>query len=139
MKNIQNFIELGSKKTLKLGALLLSTLLIVGASIFVYTRVVYERALNVGGAGTMSPAVNPAPETLLVLVVLAFVISLSMFGFLREFSKRKNKVPTAERLPRVPGPDPQKGEAATDIVLPLQLPPILREWEEAPKNEDDQT
>ena len=139
MKNIQNIIELGSKKTFKLGALLLSTLLIVGASVFVYTRVVYERALNVGGAGTMSPAVNAAPETLLVLVVLAFVISLSMFGFLREFSKRQNKVTTAEPLPRVPEPDTTKEEPATDLVLPLQLPPILRDWEEAPENEDDKT
>jgi hypothetical protein len=136
MKDVRSIVDFGNKKTLRLGVLVLSTLLIVGASALVYTRVVYEKALSVGGVGTTTPAVNPAPETLLVLVVQAFVISLSMFGFLRELSKRKNKVRIEASSPAVPGIAAPEGREAGKPMPPLQLPPILREWEEAPKKED---
>src|SRR5207249_3744403 len=75
--------DLGGKNVLRLGLLVLSTLLIVGGSVFFYDRLVYERALSVGGVitgsgSTTQTGLNPAPGTILILAVSAVLISLSL-------------------------------------------------------------
>src|SRR2546426_12665403 len=106
MKGMKVLFDLGGKNVLRLGLLVLSTLLIVGGSVFFYDRLVYERALSVGGVitgsgSTTQTGLNPAPGTILVLAVSTLLISLSMFGFLREVfrGKRNRKALTKESYP----------------------------------------
>ena len=135
MKDVRDLLSFKGKKTRKLGILLVSTLLIIGASVFVYSRVVYERVLNVGGVGTTLPAVNSAPETILVLAVLAFVISLSMFAFLRELSRRKDRTAPVEPSLPAPVPVPLVAEKSEELP-PLDLSSLLGNWGELPREEE---
>ncbi|TMI26300.1 hypothetical protein E6H30_03855 [Candidatus Bathyarchaeota archaeon] len=110
MKGMKGLFDLGGKNVLRLGLLVFSTLLIVGASVFFYDRLVYERALSVGGVitgsgSTTQTGLNPAPGAILILAVSAVLISLSVFGFLREvFRGRRNRSrqcrETGRNLPR---------------------------------------
>src|SRR5207247_4550766 len=86
MENIRHILDLKHKRTLRLGLLLLSTLGILSASALAYSKVVYERALNVGGVGgvatgsgsTTSAGVTLEPAAVLLRAVLVFMISLSI-------------------------------------------------------------
>jgi len=100
MENIRDILDSKHKKSLRLGLLLLSTLFIVSASALVYAGILYERALDVGNTSgaTTGSASTPAeasftPATIMMIAVAAFVIGLSVFGFLREASKHIGKVP----------------------------------------------
>jgi len=137
MKGMKGIFDLGGKNVLRLGLLVFSTLLIVGGSVFFYDRLVYERALSVGGVitgsgSTTQTGLNPAPGTILILAVSAVLISLSVFGFLREMfrGRRNRKTLAKESSPTVSVPLP------LEIGPPLQVPSILRDWEEAPKKEE---
>ena len=137
MKGMKGIFDLGGKNVLRLGLLVFSTLLIVGGSVFFYDRLVYERALSVGGVitgsgSTTQTGLNPAPGTILILAVSAVLISLSVFGFLREMfrGRRSRKTLAKESSPTVSVPLP------LEIGPPLQVPSILRDWEEAPKKEE---
>jgi len=137
LKGMRGLFDLGGKNVLRLGLLVFSTLLIVGGSVFFYDRLVYERALSVGGVitgsgSTTQTGLNPAPGTILILSVSAVLISLSVFGFLREmFRGRSNR----KALARESSPT-----AAVSLPLeigpPLQVPSIKRDWEEAPKKDE---
>src|SRR5438132_14421827 len=104
MKGMKGLFDLGGKNVLRLGLLVFSTLLIVGASVFFYDRLVYERALSVGGVitgsgSTTQTGLNPAPGAILILAVSAVLISLSVFGFLREvFRGSRNRTAVAKEL-----------------------------------------
>ena len=137
MKGMKGLSDLGGKNVLRLGLLVLSTLLIVGGSVFFYDRLVYERALSVGGVitgsgSTTQTGLNPAPGTILILAVSAVLISLSVFGFLREvFRGKRNREALAK-----------ESSLTTSVVLPLeigpplQVPSLQRDWEESPKKEE---
>ena len=134
MKGMKGLFNLGGKGVLRLGLLVFSTLLIVGGSVFFYNRLVYERALSVSGVitgsgSTTQTGLNPAPATILILAVSAVLISLSVFGFLREmFRGRSNRKALArELLPTASVSLP------LEIGPPLQVPSIKRDWEESPK------
>src|SRR5207245_6581758 len=108
MKGMKGLFDLGGKNVLRLGLLVLSTLLIVGGSVFFYDRLVYERALSVGGVitgsgSTTQTGLNPAPGTILILAVSAVIITLSVFGFLLEMflAKRDGSVLAKETWPTV--------------------------------------
>jgi len=81
---------------------------------------------------TTQTGLNPAPATILILAVSAVLISLSVFGFLREvFRGKRNRKALAE------------GSSPTDSVLlplevsaSLQVPSVPRDWEESPKKEE---
>src|SRR2546426_6027904 len=96
MENMRGILDLKHKKTLRMGLLLLSTLGILSASAFAYSRVVFERALNVGGVGgvasgsgsTTSAGVTFSPATVLILAVSVFVIGPSVSLFLGKVSGR---------------------------------------------------
>ena len=136
MKGTRGLFDLGGKNVLRLGLLVFSTLLIVGGSIFFYDRLVYERALSVSGVitgsgSTTQAGLNPAPATILILAVSAVLISLSVFGFLREVfrGKRNSKSLAKESSPTASVSLP------LEIGPPLQVPSVKRDWEEAPKKE----
>jgi hypothetical protein len=102
MKNSLDILDLKNKKSLRLGLLLLSTLSIIIATSLVYARIFYEKALNVGNtnggsAGSSSTTLAGGGFTPMIIVVLAFsafVISISLFGFLREAFKHKASAET---------------------------------------------
>ncbi len=107
MKNPPGISDLKNKKSLRLGLLLLSTLSIISASALVYARMFYEKALNVGNtnggtAGSGSTMLAGESFTPTIIVVLAFsvvIISIGLFGFLREAFKRKASAETASSPP----------------------------------------
>jgi hypothetical protein len=126
-----------SKTVVRLGLLVLSTLLIMGGSVFFYDRLVYERALSVSGVITGSGSttqigLNPAPATILILTVSAVLISLSVFGFLREVlrGKRDRRALAKESSPTALLSLPLK------ISPSLEVPSVKRDWEESPKKEE---
>src|SRR6266581_159653 len=136
MKGMKGLFDLGDKNILRLGLLVFSTLLIVGGSVFFYDRLVYEKALSVSGVitgsgSTTQTGLNPAPGTILILAVSAVLISLSVFGFLREVfrGKRNRRALAKESSPKA------------SLSLPLengpqlQVPEAQRDWEESPKKE----
>ena len=124
MENIRHILDLKHKRTLRLGLLLLSTLGILSASALAYSKVVYERALNVGGVGgvatgsgsTTSAGVTLSPATVLILAVLVFVIGLSITVLLAKVSRRIGK--TSD------GPE-------TSPTDPVSTSPGGEEWEES--------
>ncbi len=118
MKGMKGLFDLGGKGVLRLGLLVFSTLLIVGGSVFFYDRLVYERALSVSGVitgsgSTTQTGLNPAPGTILILAVSAVLISLSVFGFLREvFRGRRNRKALAK-----------ESSPTASVSLPLEIGP----------------
>ncbi len=137
MKGMKGLFDLGDKNILRLGLLVFSTLLIVGGSVFFYDRLVYERALSVSGViigsgSTTQTGLNPAPATILILAVSAVLISLSVFGFLREVfrGKRNRRALAKESSPKASLSLP------LEIGPPLQVPSAQRDWEESPKKEE---
>ena len=130
MKSLGQILDLRNEKSLRLGLLLLSALFIGSASILFYDGMISEKPLNVGngGAGTTASSstartvVSLSPPTVFILVVLAFIISLSMFAFLREAHKHiRISSGKSGPLPTSPGSTPLGKE----------------EWEEAPRNEEE--
>src|SRR3989441_11466859 len=137
MKGMKGLFDLGGNSVLRLGLLVLSTLLIVGGSVFFYDRLVYERGLSVSGVitgsgSTTQTGLNPAPGTILILAVSAVLISLSVFGFLREvFRGKRNR----RALARESSPT-DSVSLPPEIGLSLQVPSLQRDWEESPKKEE---
>jgi hypothetical protein len=143
MKNSRGILDLKHKKSLRLGLLLVSTLLIIGASALVYARMIYEKALDVGNTGAVTTGSGSTgsagavftPTAIVMLVVAALIVGLSMFGFLRKTSKHISDPlggggsspasPLSVSL-EVPG-----------ISLPSDLPSMQgEEWEESPAKEE---
>ena len=126
MEKMRDILDLKHKKTLRMGLLLLSTIIILSASTLAYARVVYERALDVGnvsgvatGSGsTTSVGINLELATMVVLAVLALVIGLSVFVLLRKMPKHIRKTP---------------GERGSSSTSPESASPGEEEWEESPR------
>ncbi len=125
MKGFRDIFDRRHKKSPRLGLLLLSALFISSATALVYDRMIYEKPLNVGNAvsGSTAPTgVSFSPATIFVLAVSAFVISLSIFGFLREARKHiRDSSGGRGSLPT--------GRGST--------PPGEEEWEESPRKEEE--
>jgi hypothetical protein len=131
MKNIRNILDLKHKKSIRLGLLLISTLLIISASALVYATMIYEKALDVGNTGGVTTASGSAasaevtliPAAMVMLAVAVVVVGLGVFGLLREASRHVSNVPG--------------GRGAPGIGLPLHLPSVPgEEWEESPSKEE---
>jgi len=125
---MRDILDRRHKISLRLGLLLLSALFISSATALVYDGIIYEKPLNVGngvttGSGSTPPTgVGLSPPTILILAVSVFIISLSIFGFLREAHRHIRKSSDQRgSLPARLGSTPF-GEA---------------EWEESPKKEDE--
>ena len=129
MKSLGQILDLKNEKSLRLGLLLLSALFIGSASILFYDGMISERPLNVGGgAGTTASSstartvVSLSPPTIFVLALLAFIISLSMFAFLRE-ARKHIRISSGK-----------SGPLPTSLV---STPLGKEEWEEAPRKEEE--
>lgn len=126
----------GKKKAVKLGLLLLSTIMIMIGSVLFYERLVYERALSVSGTitggSTNQAGLNATPATILILAVAAFVVSLSVFGLLREVfrGKLKNRAFVKDSLSTIRVSLPE------EIRPSLQIQSKQEEWEEAPEKKE---
>ena len=129
MKRLGQILDLRNEKSLRLGLLLLSALFIGSASILFYDGMISEKPLNAGdgGAGTTASSstartvVSLSPPTIFILVVLAFIVSLSMFAFLRE----------AHKHIRI-----SSGKSGPLQTSPGSTPLGKEEWEEAPRKEE---
>jgi hypothetical protein len=144
MKNQREILDLRRKKALRIGILILTTLLITSASALVYASMVYEKALDVGnmngvntGTGsTPSTGVSFAPATIVMLAVSALIVGLSMFVFLRKASKRINNALGGR------GSSP-RGPVSVSLEVPgiglPSHPPSTggEEWEESPRKEKE--
>jgi hypothetical protein len=130
MKSFRDIFDPRNEKSLRLGLLLLSAIFIGSTSILFYDGMVSEKPLNVGNGGTGTTAsgstartvVSLSPPTIFILAVSAFIISLTMFAFLREARKH------IRILSGKGGP------------LPTSLgstPLGEEEWEEAPKKKEE--
>jgi len=143
MKNSRGILDLKHKKSLRLGLLLVSTLLIIGASALVYARMIYEKALDVGNTGAVTTGSGSTgsagavftPTAILMLVVAALIVGLSMFGFLRKASKHISN-PPGERGSSPASPLSVSLEVP-GISLPSHLPSMQgEEWEGPPRKEE---
>jgi hypothetical protein len=140
MKNIRNILDLKHKKSIRLGLLLISTLLIISASALVYATMIYEKALDVGNTGGVTTASGSAasaevtliPAAIVMLAVAAVVVGLGVFGLLREASRHVSNVPGGQ------GSSPT-GPVSMSPDLPLHLPSTQGEvWEESPSKEESE-
>lgn len=118
MKDIKGVLDLDNNRLLRLGLLLASTLAIATISAIVYAGAVFQKALIVGTASggtssgsTTSSAIGIPFATIVVLVLQAFVVSLSVFGFPPKLPKRLGKNPhVPHQSPRAPGSKSSKKE-----------------------------
>ena len=118
MKNIRVILNLVDKKSFRLEFLLVSTLVIISTSAFVYAEMPYQRALNVGNSSGSEVSFTPA--TIMILLVSVIVACLSLFSFRREASKQ------VRNAPRV-------GESFPTVFKSSRE----EEWEEAPRKEEE--
>jgi len=116
LKDIKAILDLVHNRLLRLGLLLASTLAIVTTSALVYAGAVFQKALNVGtangatGSGSIaSSQIGILFATIVILVLQAFVISLSVFGFPPKLPKRLGKSPHVPR-PLATTPGSKSGE-----------------------------
>src|SRR6267143_2622875 len=91
MKNVRDILNLLNKKSFRLELLLVSTLVIISASVFVYAGMPYQRALNVGNSSGSEVSFTPA--TIMILLVSVIVAGLSLLSFRREASKHVSNAP----------------------------------------------
>src|SRR2546425_9988917 len=123
MKNIRDFLkdvsDLIDKKPFRLGLLLVSTLVIISASVFVYAGIPYQRSLNVGNPA--GPEASFTPATIMILLVSVIVAGLSLFSFRREASKH------VSNAPRAGGSFPTVFRSSRE-----------EEWEESPRKEESE-
>src|SRR5213080_1961427 len=122
MKSFRDIFDRRHKKSPRLGLLLLSALFISSATALVYDKMICEKPLNVGNAVSAPTGVSFPPATIFVLAVSAFVISLSVFGFLREAHKH------------IRNSSGRRGSLPTGLG---STPPGEEEWEESPRKEEE--
>jgi hypothetical protein len=104
MESIKHFPDLKAKRQVRLWILLISTLIIVTASLLAYNRITYEFPLAVGNTGQSalgpptSAGVGIVYAMIVVAAILGFGAVLSIFGSLRNVSNRISNV-VRESLP----------------------------------------
>ena len=121
MESLKHVLDLKPKRQVRLALLLVSTSIIIITSLFAYNRITYEFPLAVGNTGqsALGPATSAGVGILYAMIVVAAILGfgaiLSIFGSLRNVSKRISEI-----VVREPSPN--------DSVLPSKEKP---EWEEA--------
>ena len=121
MESVKHILDLKPKRQVRLALLLASTSIIVITSLLAYNRITYEFPLAVGNTGqsALGPPTSAGVGILYAMIVVAAILGfgaiLSIFGSLRNMSKRISEI-----VVREPSPN--------DSVLPSQQ---KTEWEEA--------
>ena len=121
MERIKRTLDLKPKRQVRLALLLASTSIIVLTSLLAYNRITYEFPLAVGNTGqsALGPPTSAGVGILYAMIVVAAILGfsavLSIFGSLRNVSKRISEIVVREPSPK-------------DSALPSQE---KAEWEEA--------
>ena len=121
MESIKHILDLKPSKQVRLALLLASTSIITVTSLLAYNMITYQFPLAVGNTGQSalgpptSAGVGIVFAMLVVAAILGFGAILSIFGSLRNVSKRISEIVVREPSPK-------------DSVLPSQE---KAEWEEA--------
>ena len=121
MESVKQILDLRPKRQVRLALLFASTSIIIVMSLFAYNRITYEFPLAVGNTGqsALGPPNSAGVGILYAMIVVAAILGfgaiLSIFGSLRNVSKRISEIVVREPSPK-------------DSVLPSQE---KAEWEEA--------
>lgn len=116
MKSVSGFSDSKQKRSIRVAVLAASSIIILGTSIYFYSRIVVQKAINIGGTVTTGPS-TPA-VSIWAIPVIAFSsvgMTLMLFALLREAFKH---IGHGGRVPVQTGPMPAHS---------------ADEWEEAPK------
>ena len=118
MKSVSGFSDSKNKRSIRLGLLAASSIFILGMSIFLYSRIVLQKTLNVGGTVTAGPATLAVSTWAIPVIVFSAVgMTLMLFALLREAFKHLG----------------HGGNVSLD-TSPLQAR-SSDEWEESPKKD----
>jgi len=121
MESLKHLLDLKPNRRVRMSLLLASTLIIITTSLLAYGRITYEFTLAIGNTGQSalgpptSAGVGIVFAMIAVAAILGFGAILSIFGSLRNMSKRITEIVVREPSPK-------------DSVLPSQE---KAEWEEA--------
>ena len=121
MESVKQILDLKPKRQFRLAILLAPTSIIIVTSLLAYNRITYEFPLAVGNTGqsALGPPTSAGVGILYAMIVVAAILGfgaiLSIFGSLRNVSKRISEIVVREPSPK-------------DSVLPSQE---KAEWEEA--------
>ena len=121
MESVKQILDLKPKRQVRLAVLLASTSIIIITSLLAYNRITYQFPLAVGNTGQSalgpptSAGVGIVYAMIVVAAILGFGAVLSIFGSLRNVSKRISEIVVRE-------------PSTNDSVLPSQE---KTEWEEA--------
>ena len=121
MESAKHILDLKPKRQARLALLLASTSIIIITSLLAYNRITYEFPLAVGNTGqsALGPPTSAGVGILYAMIVVGAILGfgaiLSIFGSLRNVSKRISEI-----VVREPSPD--------ESVLPSQE---RAEWEDS--------
>lgn len=104
MKDLSDMLDLKHNRFLRLGLSFVATAVVVSLSALFYAKAVFQKTLNVGsttgvtsGVGSSStPGIDISLIMILILVLQAFVASLSVLGFPPKLPKRVKKLTSRE-------------------------------------------
>ncbi len=114
MESIKRILALKPKKQVRLMLLLVSTSIIIIASLVAYNRITYEFPLAVGNTGqsALGPPTSAGVGILYAMVVVAAILgfgaTLGIFGSLRSVSNRISEIVVREPSPRDSTSESQK-------------------------------
>ncbi len=97
MESIKHILDLKPKRQARLWLLLVSTLVIVITSLLAYNRITYEFPLAVGNTGqsALGPPTSAGVGIVFAMIVVASILGfgaiLSIFGSLRNVSKKNQR------------------------------------------------
>jgi len=109
VESIKRIMALKPKRKVRLGLLLVSTSIIVIASLVAYNRITYEFPLAVGNTGqsALGPPTSAGVGIVFAMIVVAAILGfgaiLGIFGSLRTVSNRISEI-----VVREPSPESQK-------------------------------
>lgn len=121
MESVKHILDLKPKRQVRLAVLLVSTSIIIITSLLAYNRITYQFPLAVGNTGqsALGPPTSAGVGILYAMIVVAAILGfgavLSIFGSLRNVSKRISEIVVREPSPK-------------DSVSPSEE---KAEWEEA--------
>ncbi len=105
MESLKHILDLKPKRQVRQALLLVSTSIIIIASLLAYNRITYEFPLAVGNTGqsALGPPTSAGVGIVLAMIVVAailgFVTVLSIFGSLRNVSNRISEIVIGEPAP----------------------------------------
>jgi hypothetical protein len=106
MESLKHILDLKPKARVRQALLLVSTSIIIIASLYAYNRITYEFPLAIGNTGqsALGPPTSAGVGIVYAMIVMAailgFVTILSIFGSLRNVSDRISEIVVGEPSPK---------------------------------------